>query len=180
MMTATAGVSMTIGATIRELRLAKNLKQEQLAAAASEFLPRGETLAQGVLSQIEIGKIARPDPDKLRAIARALGVSYNDLLLRGWGDPVEARPASGQLSLDLAAAPAHERVLADLIELSLDRPDIRAAMGDLRDQLSEAEYRQALVIMWRNLTSAIETARAIFLPDDEGDDTRKPHPIRGR
>ena len=65
-----------LGENIRRLREARGLSQNALAAAAG--------LDQGHLSTIEGGKRANPTAAVLVALARALGVTVDDLL-RGGG-----------------------------------------------------------------------------------------------
>jgi transcriptional regulator with XRE-family HTH domain len=57
---------------LREVRLAKGMTQQQLAAAA-------ET-SWSVVAQIEQGKIPNPRLDTLQALAKALGVTVGGLL----------------------------------------------------------------------------------------------------
>ena len=67
-----------LGATVRRFREARGLSQNALAAAAG--------LDQGHLSAIEAGKRPNPTANVLLALARALGVTVDELLR----DPVEA------------------------------------------------------------------------------------------
>jgi transcriptional regulator with XRE-family HTH domain len=61
-----------IGMKVRLLRDSSGLTQQQLAVTAN--------LSVSVISQIEQGKNADPRGSTLRAIARALGVTVDELL----------------------------------------------------------------------------------------------------
>ena len=110
----------TMGEAIRRIREQKGLQQQDVADAASLHLARqgGERLNAAVLSQIERGRIMHPSFDRVRAIARALGMSYNELLVEGgWADPFDA---SGAIERDA------------LEEVAREHPDISAELERLR------------------------------------------------
>lgn len=58
--------------TLRDLRTAARLTQDQLAAKAE--------VSQGLISQIEIGRVPNPQLDTLEKLAGALGVDIATLV----------------------------------------------------------------------------------------------------
>lgn len=72
-----------IGSRLRSLRESKKLTQQQLATAAG--------LSLSVLSRIEYGGTPDPRISTLRALAKALGVSLDDLA--GEEDSCDASPS---------------------------------------------------------------------------------------
>lgn len=136
-----------VAANVRRLR--GKTKQDELAALA------GEGWNQQLISQIETGRWQNPSYEKLKSLAAALGVTVADL----YAEPV---PDDAQLPL-VVNQPAHEQVLADLIALAQDRPDLRRTLRELRETLPEESYRQALVIIWRHMAAGIETARELLI-----------------
>lgn len=150
--------SSPVPANVKRLR--GKTSQEALAERA------GEGWNQQLISQIETGRW-NPSYEKLAQLAAALGVTV-DVLYRQGDTP-------GQLALAPADTPRHEDVLADLTELAQTRPDLRRTMRDLRANLDEEKYRQALLIIWRHMVSGIETARDLLIPNaPKPRATRKP------
>lgn len=136
-------LTKTIGAAIKKLREHKGIDQATLALAASASGLDSAPLSQAVLSQIESGRIAQPNRDRLRAIAAGLGVSYNTLLLEaGWIDP----PPPG----------GHSDALHALAE---GNPGLTAKLELLRDETTPDTYERAMVIVARFLGLGIDTAR---------------------
>mgnify|MGYP001561329759 FL=1 len=62
----------TIGKTIRKYRQAKEMSQEALARAADLSLP--------TIVKIESGETPNPTIDTVKKIAKALGISLDDLM----------------------------------------------------------------------------------------------------
>ena len=66
---------MSIGATVKRIREAAGMSQQQLASAAG--------LSLSLLAQMEQGKNENPRLDTIRSLARALAVGVADLVGNG-------------------------------------------------------------------------------------------------
>lgn len=105
----------TLGSYVRSKREARGWTQRRLAMEAG--------LNPAHLSQIESGKIALPNPDMRRNIARALGIAHIELLL-----------AAGEITIDevdgddavIRQTEAEQRMLPLIreIEWNQDRYDL--------------------------------------------------------
>lgn len=142
---------MTIGAAIKRIREMREMEQTELAARATECLPEflddeseeGRVISQPVLSQIESGRTANPSRPRLRAIARALGVTYNRLLLEGgWIDPPENRERGDVLD-----------------DLARENPQLLAKLEELRENNTLEVYTQARHILARFFEMGVDTAQ---------------------
>src|SRR5438552_13311634 len=73
----------SIGALVRRLRRARGLQQHDLAGLAS--------VGRSWLSQLELDRMERPDPERLGRLAESLGVEAARLLnVAGYGSAVRA------------------------------------------------------------------------------------------
>jgi transcriptional regulator with XRE-family HTH domain len=83
---------MTIGQRIRAAREEKGWKQRHLAAAIDR--------SESYVCAIETGAVANPGSEIITAIAQALGVTPNDLLL----DAAQSAPSCAEETLSQSAS----------------------------------------------------------------------------
>lgn len=124
--------SMTLADFVRDARNRRGMTQEQLAEAINKSF--------GYVGQLETGKIDRPKADTLRALASALRVPLEDLLVAT--GQLDAQSADGAdpaaLILQLDALPTREARLAAFRQLPLEvRRSIRRLMSDLFSEAAE-------------------------------------------
>lgn len=170
-----AGTSgMALADLVRWRRTALNMTQSQLA----ERDPLGK-FTQAEISQYESGKVGRSSRARMERLSTALGLPYDLVMASTYQGPMTDEEVVGFVARFYAQAPfptnapPHEQVLADLMALAVDRPDLMATMRQLRDSLDEEKYRQAVAIIWRHMMSGIETARDIFIPVPSAKDTSR-------
>lgn len=140
-----------MGDEIRRLRRVQRLTQEQLAEMTGNFVTQTD------VSQLERGHRGRTSPEKVRALAKALGVPYNHLAQLNFDLDVEGgrdTPAS-----------ADEALRDELWEdFAAQHPDLLASLRRLRDANTRETYEQARRIIRRHLASGVETARDVIDP----------------
>jgi len=91
----------TLGQRIRELREALDLSLRDLAAKVDITPP--------FLSDIELGR-RNPSPEKLRAIAKALRTSHDDL------EAYDQRPIIEEIKARASSDPRYGRMLREVVE----------------------------------------------------------------
>jgi transcriptional regulator with XRE-family HTH domain len=129
--------------------MALGLTQEELVARSVERLEDGteKPLAQAFLSQVEVGRIENPTRGKIRALAGALGMSYNDLLVEaGWIDPEPPGPGPSAALLDYVAG-AERR-----------DPLLAADLRQLREENTEEVYNRVVGLVDQLLRSGVRAA----------------------
>ncbi len=70
---------VSLGGRCRSARLAAGLTQDEAAFRLRLILPKGRCPAGSVISRIESGRIVRPEPYVMAAMAEVYGVSLLDL-----------------------------------------------------------------------------------------------------
>lgn len=132
-----------MGDEIRRLRRKQRLTQEQLAEMTSNYITQTD------VSQLERGHRGRTSPEKIRALAKALGVPYNHLAQLNFDLDVPA--AGGEYS------PAPDDAINELWEgILAQRPDLATKLRVLRDQNDEVTYRLAVTVIADLLISNVE------------------------
>jgi transcriptional regulator with XRE-family HTH domain len=110
-----------VGGKVRELRTVRGWTQERLSERSG--------VPQTTISQVEVGRIARPSWEIVAALARALGVRADVL----W-------EAAGLVSVPEVERPA----LADLVAWLESRPDLVEQLEEVRRENPPEVYRQFL------------------------------------
>lgn len=131
-----------LGKLLKELRVARHLSQGKVAELTG-------TMEQPHISAYERG-VWKPSPDRLRLLAKALGVPYERLaVVAGYADAPEAENVTTQELDDIEA---------DIFAFDT-RPALLATLRRLRAANDADAYARALRTIHRFLAAAAEEVR---------------------